>query len=167
MEMPLVNGHWSAAGRGAAPAPPPPGQIASPKPDQGYLMSGLQTLMEQMSHLTQDVDGLKTQMQHHCNERALLTNHSTLEMTLPVQSAPAVPKKRLTVPPSRMAGLVVHVVAWYAAVINTFGKSVRLLVCAAPKGHTLRHYVTIHNVLSLLNLGHKTNMTCIASLTIS
>ncbi|MPC75746.1 hypothetical protein E2C01_070140 [Portunus trituberculatus] len=40
--------------------------------------------------------------------RSLLSDHFVLETTLPVQSALAVPRKRLTVPPSRMAGLVVH-----------------------------------------------------------
>ncbi|MPC76936.1 hypothetical protein E2C01_071373 [Portunus trituberculatus] len=46
--------------------------------------------------------------------RSLLSNHFALEMTLLVQSALAVPTKHLTLPPSRMVGLVVHVVAWYA-----------------------------------------------------
>ncbi|MPC69611.1 hypothetical protein E2C01_063842 [Portunus trituberculatus] len=52
--------------------------------------------------------------------RFLLSDHFTLETTLPVQSAPAVSRKRLMVPPSRMVGLVVHVVAWYAAVKGSF-----------------------------------------------
>ncbi|MPC77677.1 hypothetical protein E2C01_072136 [Portunus trituberculatus] len=43
--------------------------------------------------------------------RSLLSDHFALETTLPVQFAPAVPRKCLTVPPSRMVGLVVHVVA--------------------------------------------------------
>ena len=42
--------------------------------------------------------------------RSLLSDHFALVTTLPVQSAPAVPRKRLTVPPSRMTDLVVHVV---------------------------------------------------------
>lgn len=66
--MPPVNGRWSPAGRGAAP-PPLPVPTASPEPDQGYVMSALQSLMEQMSRLTQDVDDLKTRVQHHHNER--------------------------------------------------------------------------------------------------
>ncbi|MPC63769.1 hypothetical protein E2C01_057872 [Portunus trituberculatus] len=80
----------------------------------------MQMLIEQMSCLAQEVDGLKTQMQHHRNEQSLLSDHFALETTLPVQSAPAVPRKRLMVPPSRMAGLVVHVVAWYAALKGSF-----------------------------------------------
>ncbi|XP_045106105.1 uncharacterized protein LOC123501366 [Portunus trituberculatus] len=68
-----------------------------------------------MSRLTQEVDGLKTQMQ-----RSLLSDHFAQETTLPVQSASVVPRKRLTVPPSRMVGLVVHVVAWYTAVKGSF-----------------------------------------------
>ncbi|MPD01765.1 hypothetical protein E2C01_097308 [Portunus trituberculatus] len=52
--------------------------------------------------------------------RSLLRDHFALETTLPVQSAPAVPRKRLTVPPSRMTDLVVHVVAWYAAMKGSF-----------------------------------------------
>ncbi|MPD06800.1 hypothetical protein E2C01_102628 [Portunus trituberculatus] len=48
---------------------------------------------------------------------------SLLETTLPVQSTPAVPRKHLTVPPSRMAGLVVHVVAWYAAMKGSFANA--------------------------------------------
>ncbi|MPC89266.1 hypothetical protein E2C01_084204 [Portunus trituberculatus] len=47
---------------------------------------------------------------------SLLSDHFAQETTLPVQSVPAVPRKRLTMPPSRMTDLVVHVVAWYAAV---------------------------------------------------
>ncbi|MPC53722.1 hypothetical protein E2C01_047621 [Portunus trituberculatus] len=66
------------------------------------------------------VDGLKTQMQHHHNERSFLSDHFALETTLPVQSALAVPRKRLTVPPSRIAGLVVHVVTWYSAMWGSF-----------------------------------------------
>ncbi|KAK8371838.1 hypothetical protein O3P69_015715 [Scylla paramamosain] len=179
--MPPVNGRWSPAGRGAAP-PLLPVPTASPEPDQGNVMSALQTLMEQMSRLTQDVDDLKTRVQHHHNERhkelgshpttnangvrwkafldttdtvvlcgehapthvqggrldyvalinmptytaetllvrSLLSDHFALETTFPVQSALAVPRKRLTVPPSRMAGLVVHVMAWYSAVKGSF-----------------------------------------------
>ncbi|MPC62357.1 hypothetical protein E2C01_056441 [Portunus trituberculatus] len=71
-----------AAGRGTAPA-----LTASPKPDQGQLMAVIQMLMEQMSRLTQNVDGLKTQMQHHRNEQSLPSNHFALEMTIPVQSS--------------------------------------------------------------------------------
>ncbi|MPC61502.1 hypothetical protein E2C01_055575 [Portunus trituberculatus] len=41
----------------------------SPEPDQGHLMAAIQILMEQMSRLTQEVDSLKTQMQHHRDER--------------------------------------------------------------------------------------------------
>ena len=44
-------------------------KTASPEPDQGHLMAAMQMLMEQMSRLTQEVDGLKTQMQHHRDER--------------------------------------------------------------------------------------------------
>ncbi|XP_063858322.1 uncharacterized protein LOC135099747 [Scylla paramamosain] len=52
--------------------------------------------------------------------RSLLSDHFALETTFPVQSAPAVPRKRLTVPPSRMVSLVVHVVTWYSAVKGSF-----------------------------------------------
>ncbi|MPC71785.1 hypothetical protein E2C01_066074 [Portunus trituberculatus] len=52
--------------------------------------------------------------------RSLLSNHFALETTLLVQSTLAVPRERLTVPPSRMAGLVVHMVAWYTAVKDSF-----------------------------------------------
>ncbi|MPC84357.1 hypothetical protein E2C01_079095 [Portunus trituberculatus] len=50
-----------------ASAKPDQGHLmtASPEPDQQHLMAGIQILTEQMSHLTQEVDGLKTQMQHH------------------------------------------------------------------------------------------------------
>ncbi|XP_045103050.1 uncharacterized protein LOC123499306 [Portunus trituberculatus] len=44
-------------------------KTASPEPDQGHLMAAMQMLMDQMSRLTQEVDGLKTQMQHHHDER--------------------------------------------------------------------------------------------------
>ncbi|XP_045103033.1 uncharacterized protein LOC123499297 [Portunus trituberculatus] len=44
-------------------------KTASPEPDQGHLMAAMQMLMEQMSRLTQEVDGLKTQMQYHRDER--------------------------------------------------------------------------------------------------
>ncbi|MPD06636.1 hypothetical protein E2C01_102460 [Portunus trituberculatus] len=43
-------------------------KTASPEPDQGHLMAAMQMLMEQISCLTQEVDGLKTQMQHHRDE---------------------------------------------------------------------------------------------------
>ncbi|MPC68525.1 hypothetical protein E2C01_062727 [Portunus trituberculatus] len=52
--------------------------------------------------------------------RSLLSDHFALETALPVQFAQAVPRKCLTVPLSRMAGLVVHVVAWYATVKGSF-----------------------------------------------
>ncbi|XP_045102607.1 predicted GPI-anchored protein 58 [Portunus trituberculatus] len=87
-------------------------KTASPEPDQGHLMAAMQMLMEQVSCLTQEVEGLKTQMQHHRDERSLLSDHFALETTLPVQSTLAVPRKHLTVPPSRMMDLVIHVVAW-------------------------------------------------------
>ncbi|MPC77676.1 hypothetical protein E2C01_072135 [Portunus trituberculatus] len=48
---------------------PTPARTASPKPDQGHLMAAIQILSEQMSRLTQDMDGLKTQMQHHRDEQ--------------------------------------------------------------------------------------------------
>ncbi|MPC93803.1 hypothetical protein E2C01_088945 [Portunus trituberculatus] len=51
---------------------------------------------------------------------SLLSDHSALERILPVQSALVVPRKCLMVPPSRMEGLVVHVVAWCAAVKGSF-----------------------------------------------
>ncbi|KAK8406395.1 hypothetical protein O3P69_007229 [Scylla paramamosain] len=70
MGMPPVNGRWSPAGRGAA-LPPLPVLTASPEPDQGYVMSALQTPVEQMPHLTRDVGDLKTRVQHHHNERAV------------------------------------------------------------------------------------------------
>ncbi|XP_045129897.1 uncharacterized protein LOC123515416 [Portunus trituberculatus] len=44
-------------------------KTASPEPDKGHLMAAMQMLMEQMSRLTHEVDGLKTQMQHHRDER--------------------------------------------------------------------------------------------------
>ncbi|XP_063889529.1 uncharacterized protein LOC135116174 [Scylla paramamosain] len=96
---------------------------ASPKPDQGYVMSALQTLVEQMSRLTQDMDDLKTRMQHHHNEQSLLSDHFAMETTFLMQSAPAVPRKCLTVPPSRMTGLIVHVMAWYSAVKASFANA--------------------------------------------
>ncbi|MPC79061.1 hypothetical protein E2C01_073573 [Portunus trituberculatus] len=70
-----VNGHWSAArsSNPARTASPEPDQghlmTASPEPDQGHLMAAIQMLMEQMSRMEQEVDGLKTQMQHHHDER--------------------------------------------------------------------------------------------------
>ncbi|MPC75404.1 hypothetical protein E2C01_069791 [Portunus trituberculatus] len=102
---------------------PTPAQTVSPEPDQGYLMAALQTLMEQMPRLIQYVNGLKTQMQHHHNERSLLSDHFALEMTLPVQSSTAVPSKHLIVPQSRMASLVAHMVAWYFAVKGSFANA--------------------------------------------
>ncbi|MPC86197.1 hypothetical protein E2C01_081014 [Portunus trituberculatus] len=47
---------------------PNPARTANPEPDQGHLMAAIQMLMEQMSRLAQEVDGLKTQMQHHRDE---------------------------------------------------------------------------------------------------
>lgn len=61
--------------------------------------------------------------------RSLLSDHFALETTFPVQSALAVPRKRLTVPPSRMAGLVVHVMAWYSAVKGSFADAEALYDC--------------------------------------
>ncbi|MPC72291.1 hypothetical protein E2C01_066590 [Portunus trituberculatus] len=48
---------------------PNPAWTASPEPDQGHLMAAIQMLTEQMSRLAQEVDSLKTQMQHHRDER--------------------------------------------------------------------------------------------------
>ncbi|MPC71761.1 hypothetical protein E2C01_066048 [Portunus trituberculatus] len=48
--------------------------------------------------------------------RYLLSEYFSLETTFPVQSGPAVTRKRLMVPSSRMTGLVVHKVEWYSVV---------------------------------------------------
>ncbi|MPC72793.1 hypothetical protein E2C01_067106 [Portunus trituberculatus] len=66
--------------------------------------------------------------------RSLLSDHFALETTLTVQSALAVPRKHLMVPPSRMAGLVVHVVACYSAMRGSF-------VDAEPQYNWLLHTI--------------------------
>ncbi|MPC67686.1 hypothetical protein E2C01_061865 [Portunus trituberculatus] len=47
---------------------PNPAQTANPEPDQGHLMAAIQILTEQVSRLTQDMNGPKTQMQQYCDE---------------------------------------------------------------------------------------------------
>ncbi|MPC97772.1 hypothetical protein E2C01_093104 [Portunus trituberculatus] len=77
-----ATGEWTLVSRKKKRCSSPnPAQTASPEPDQGHLMTAssepdqrhlmaaIQMLTEQMSCLTQEVDGLKTQMQHHCDER--------------------------------------------------------------------------------------------------
>ncbi|MPC40504.1 hypothetical protein E2C01_034064 [Portunus trituberculatus] len=64
-----TTGEWTLVTRRKRRCSSPlPVQTASPKLNQGYVISALQTLVEQMSHLTQDVDDLKTQVQHHHSE---------------------------------------------------------------------------------------------------
>ncbi|MPC90560.1 hypothetical protein E2C01_085553 [Portunus trituberculatus] len=77
--------------------------------------------------------------------RSLLSDHFALETTLPVQSVSAVPRKHLKVPPSRMAGLVVHVVAWYAASQGSFADTEALYDGLL---HTIEGFIAIPRVLA-------------------
>ncbi|MPC82952.1 hypothetical protein E2C01_077641 [Portunus trituberculatus] len=77
--------------------------------------------------------------------RYLLSDHFALETTLPVQSAPAVPRKRLTVPLSRMVGLVVHVVARYTAMKGSFADAEALY---NELLHTIEGFITTPRVLA-------------------
>ena len=52
--------------------------------------------------------------------RCLLSDHFALETTIPIQPAPVVPRKRLTVPTARMPHLITTVEVWYGATKGTF-----------------------------------------------
>ena len=58
--------------------------------------------------------------------RCLLSDHFALETTIPIQPAPVVPRKRLTVPTARMPHLITTVEAWYGATKGTFSDAAAL-----------------------------------------
>ncbi|MPC96430.1 hypothetical protein E2C01_091688 [Portunus trituberculatus] len=77
--------------------------------------------------------------------RSLLSDHFALETILPVQSALAMSRRRLTVPPSRIVGLVVHMVAWYAAVKGSFADAEELYDGLL---HTIEGFIATPRVLA-------------------
>ncbi|MPC63308.1 hypothetical protein E2C01_057405 [Portunus trituberculatus] len=83
--------------------------------------------------------------------RFLLSSHLALETTLPMKSILVVPRKRLMVPPSTIAGLIVHVLAWYSAVKDSFGDSEALYNGLL---NTIKGFIMTLRVLSRAHIPH-------------
>ncbi|MPC92985.1 hypothetical protein E2C01_088099 [Portunus trituberculatus] len=79
-------------------------------------------------------------------------SHSTFDFLLYCDYLSKLPRKRLTVPPSRMAGFVVYVVPWYAAVKGSFADAEALY---SGLLHTIEGFIATPRVPARAHAPHR------------